>query len=657
MILTSLTALFSVVDPNRNLWFLVSLLVALNVLTSSVVSYQSYRRGLKTALYVCLGGVAFGILIGLTGASEYGLLPPSKYLIMAPFFGVTLEMISFGLGHAYESRKLHASIELERQMSTESEAQLKVNHALMLEREKSVEFNHSIISNLPVPLILIGNDLRVIRVNQCFIENFKFDHNELQNLIFGSELAPERGGKWNRKELSVFLSDIKEGRGSASTFLFQGEISGRREVYQLNAQRIISQQDNLPQILLVVEDLTEVFESNKNIKSEAALVAQASAAKTSFLANMSHEIRTPLAVIMGYAEILKKDVDSFGKNNSHISKIIKSSEHLLALVDEVLDISKIESGMVAVYPVEIDLLSELKDTFGILTERAKLKGLTLEVEFVGPLPDTVTTCPLRLRQILINVIGNAAKFTDSGGVKIRVSLPDSQKLCFEVEDTGCGLTLVQQKALFQPFVQADPSTSRRYGGSGLGLALSRQLARVMGGDIELRWSEVDKGTCFLITIDPGKISGVRHVDHAKWLSAVEPFPVSTPPVRQLPNLQLLLVEDTPELRYLLKLFLEATGAKVDVAENGEEGVKLCLAKEYDLVFMDIQMPVLDGYQAAAKLLELGYRAPIIALTAHAIKTEQEKCLASGFADYISKPVNSQDLVAMVIKHTLAVPTA
>ena len=376
-----------------------------------------------------------------------------------------------------------------------------------------------------------------------------------------------------------------------------------------------------------------------------------SASKSDFLAKMSHELRTPLTVIVGYSQLLNAEYISPTESKSYVSNIVKSSQHLLALVDEVLDLSKIEAGKIEINPVPVNFLAEFSDIITMLSDRAKSGSLALKVEFAGEIPRKITTSPLRLRQILINVIGNAAKFTDHGEVQVKVCLASDRRLTFEVTDTGCGMTELQQQRLFQPFTQADSSITRRYGGTGLGLALSRQLAQAMGGNIELAWSKINEGSCFIVEIDPGEISDLREVNHASWQSGHDYITFSDSKVPQMTKLRLLLVEDSLELRDLLKIYIEATGAQIDVAANGAEAVSLCMSHRYDAILMDIQMPILDGYQATEQLLSLGYKAPIIALTAHAMTTERDLCLARGFTDYLSKPVTPHDLFAMLGKHT------
>ncbi len=650
-IIAASSAIFSFLNPTVNLWAFAACLVFASFAISITLSYQIYRQGLTIALYFLLGSIFFGSFAAVAGAAEIGLFSTIKFFDITLFFGATLEMICMGIGRSKEDLEHDDAIALELKDTLDVQTQLKINHAKILEREKSAEFNDSIISNLPVPLLLLGQDLRVIRGNQRFHYAFPINIEEISAMLSDVDPKSIERHDWNLVEVRNFLLSVLENRNDVKTFIAIGRRKRTQLVLNISAQRIVSPNDNLPQLLLTIEDLSEVSHQNRKLSLAAEMAIQSNTEKTNFLANMSHEIRTPLAIIVGYADLLKKNSGLSPTQKSYIDSIVKSSTHLLALVNDVLDLSKFESGMLEAIRIEINLLSELQETFRLLSGRAKARGLYFNIEFEGPIPKTITTCPLRLRQIVINIVGNAIKFTETGGLYVKISYPSHGHLCIEVTDTGCGLMLLQQERLFQPFVQADRTTSRKYGGTGLGLALSRQLAKAMGGTIELCWSRINDGSSFIMTIDPEPTSNLTTIDDATWLSMNETIEKIAPQIHKWPDLRLLLVEDSPELCELIRIYLEATGAKLDVAVNGAEGVTRCLTNTYDLVLMDIQMPILDGYQATSKLIQLGYKVPIIALTGHAITNERERCLAIGFSDYLSKPITSQDLIAMILKYT------
>ena len=337
------------------------------------------------------------------------------------------------------------------------------------------------------------------------------------------------------------------------------------------------------------------------------------------------------------------------------SRIRKNVEQLTELINEILDIAKIESGKFDIESVRFPIAPELAEIAALLETRAEEKGLEFRVIFESLIPQSITTCPRRLRQILTNIGGNALKFTDHGGVTMTVSFVPateeaSAKLVFVVTDTGCGLSEEQSSRLFQPFIQADSSVTRRYGGTGLGLILARRLAEALGGDVVLTWSQVDKGSTFKVTIDTGSLEGVKMLaglnqDQLKkhketivdWFTANQ----------RLADVRVLLVEDGPDNQLLLTHFLSASGAVIEVAGDGKEGIKKANEARFDIVLMDIQMPTLDGYEATKRLRAAGFDKPIIALTAHAMQGEREKCLEVGCTDYISKPVKPNELIELV----------
>ncbi len=306
----------------------------------------------------------------------------------------------------------------------------------------------------------------------------------------------------------------------------------------------------------------------------------------------------------------------------------------------------------------------LDDVLQLMHERAEVKGLALESELVGPLPEAVLTDPTRLRQIMINLIGNAIKFTSSGKVSVRLHMHERSGqdggLSFEVRDSGIGMDEDQLRRLFRPFEQADASTSRRFGGTGLGLIISRDLARLIGGEISVT-SALGKGSCFTLTISTGSLLGVgiitepRFGVHPETTDATMPNSSSTQVLGRI-----LIAEDMPTNQVLLRRILEKAGARCEVAENGRVAVDRALAAEqsgepFDLVLMDMQMPVLDGLGATRELRERGYQRPIIALTANAMSEDRERFLAAGCVDFLSKPINRAQLLSAIRNWLVVAP--
>ena len=401
---------------------------------------------------------------------------------------------------------------------------------------------------------------------------------------------------------------------------------------------------------------------------ELALQAQAACvSKTEFLANISHEIRTPMTAILGFAETLLDTPDAdfvSADRRDAIETIRRNGEHLLELINDILDLSKIEVGKLELETAlcaPADLLAEVR---ALMWLRAEEKHLPLIIEYDGPVPEWIHTDPLRLRQILINLVGNAIKFTERGSVRIVAKLVDetaeSPRLRFDVIDTGIGIAEDHISRLFEPFTQADSSTTREFGGTGLGLTISKRLAGMLGGDIAIT-SSLGKGSTFSLTIATGSLEGTALLD-----SPVESGMLDqqiTPggndkKANEGLDCRILLAEDGLDNQRLIAMLLEKAGAQVVVVNNGQSAVDEILAAQqrecpFDVVLMDMQMPIMDGYLATRSLRERGYTGPIIALTAHAMTEDRQRCLDAGCDDYAAKPIDRAHLLAVVARHAQA----
>jgi CheY-like chemotaxis protein len=405
--------------------------------------------------------------------------------------------------------------------------------------------------------------------------------------------------------------------------------------------------DNAILFAEVQEEKRQHQEAHKKMERLAEAAESASQAKSLFLANMSHEIRTPLGAILGFTDLLNDAELTPAEREKYRSIIDRNGRQLIQLIDDILDLSKVEAGHLDIENLEMSLVTLLNDLESILKFRASEKGLTFEVIREDSAPDTVCTDPTRLRQILMNIVGNAIKFTESGGVRVLVSASgeNQRNLQFVVEDTGLGISKDNQARLFEWFTQADSSTTRKFGGTGLGLALSRRLARALGGDIRLE-SSGQTGSRFLISIINRNLPGECGITEApKKKNNYEHLK------EDLKGVRVLLVEDSADNRMLVESVLSRQGVLVTTAENGREGVDKALTGEFDLVLMDIQMPVLDGIQATAELRKAGYQKPIVALTAHAMKEEREKTLGVGCNAHLTKPLVVSKLLNVIVEFT------
>lgn len=381
----------------------------------------------------------------------------------------------------------------------------------------------------------------------------------------------------------------------------------------------------------------------------------AARAKSEFLANMSHELRTPLTAILGYADVLYEaaSAEQADRQNLETVDIIRSNgRHLQELIDDILDFSKIEANRMTLERVQVPPRKLVEDVLRLMKLRAAEKGLLLQTEFCYPLPDKIVTDALRVRQILVNLVGNAIKFTERGSIKVTLRFDESQQSqLFQVSDTGIGIRPDQLQNLFTPFSQADASMSRRFGGTGLGLSISKRLAQMLGGDITAE-SRFGTGSTFTLEISAELCPDTVMVT-AESASLVPPLGTGTAATTAIPQFtgcRMLLAEDVLANQKLIAFLLQKAGAQVSVVDNGllaVESIREAAAAgmPFDLVLMDIQMPEMDGYTATRTLRDQGYAGRIIALTAHASEEDRERCLKSGFDGFAVKPIQKEQLFA------------
>jgi PAS domain S-box-containing protein len=465
----------------------------------------------------------------------------------------------------------------------------------------------------------------------------------------------------------------------------------KREV-ELSAARI--QYEGRPATMSIARDITERKQAEEQLKKAKLAAEAASRAKSEFLAVMSHEIRTPIAAIGGYADLLLSGDFPAAERREGLETIRSNVDILSRLVDDILDLSRIEAGRLPLAPADCSPHEIVEEVRGAMRLRAGEKRLDFRVVYDGPIPRTIRTDAARLRQILLNLVGNALKFTEAGSVRVTVRCPRSEdspaRLEFEVADTGIGMTAEALGRLFQPFTQADMSNTRRFGGTGLGLSIAQRLARMLGGEIEVQ-SELGKGSTFTLTLDPGPLEGVPMVEGDSPISAdsaaeIGTVPCPLPPkgdspisadfaaeigtvpraaeigtvprpTPQRPKLagRVLLAEDSESVQRLIRRFLGQCGLEVDVAPDGRVACEKAAAsgregRPYDLILMDIRMPEMDGHEATRQLRQDGWRGAIVALTAHAMPGDREECLRAGCDDYLTKPSRLSDLIDVVQRY-------
>lgn len=399
-------------------------------------------------------------------------------------------------------------------------------------------------------------------------------------------------------------------------------------------------------VVVVATDITRHKEVQIELEKAKEAAEVANSAKSAFLANMSHEIRTPLGAVIGFSELLLSN-NLGAEEKIECVEIIKRNGLLLSnVINDILDLSKVEAGRLEIERTYVPFDEIMKEMTSVLSLDADKKGIALNVVTEGVIPHQINTDGLRLRQILINIVGNAIKFTNGGFVEVRVKMipvEDQMKLAFFVKDTGEGIEAEHIDRLFRPFHQADASITRKFGGTGLGLALSRKLANALGGDVSLVESVRGQGSTFMITIDPEISEAVYHQNST---AAPPSAPAAPALIRQpnLKNLNILVVDDSPDNQALITTILRHAGAQVVTACNGQEAVEQALSGDFAVVLMDLQMPVMDGFEATRTLRQRGYSKPIIALTAHAMKEERKRTLSNGFNDHVTKPIDQRALI-------------
>jgi len=419
--------------------------------------------------------------------------------------------------------------------------------------------------------------------------------------------------------------------------------------------------------IALIRDMTERKQAETELRRAKEAAEAASITKGEFLANMSHEIRTPMTAILGFTDNL------FDANLSDLDKldaihtIRRNGEHLLQIINNILDLSKIEAGKLEVECIRCSPVAVVAGVESLMRVQMSVRDLSFDIEYVGSVPETIHSDPTRLKQILVNLVSNAIKFTETGGVRLVSRFVDADPvnpvMQFDVIDSGIGMTAEQADHLFKPFAQADSSTTRKFGGTGLGLAISKRLANMLGGDITVE-SKPGEGSTFRLTVAVGSLEGAKMLDHPSRATILRPAaPALSEHDGGKLDCRILLAEDGPDNQRLISHVLKKMGAHVTVVENGKAACDMALAAmfrrrdgdpmcPFDIILMDMQMPVMDGYRATGLLRQKGYAGPIIALTAHAMQGDRQKCIDAGCTAYVTKPIDRKKLVETIQKHLI-----
>jgi signal transduction histidine kinase/CheY-like chemotaxis protein/HPt (histidine-containing phosphotransfer) domain-containing protein len=437
-----------------------------------------------------------------------------------------------------------------------------------------------------------------------------------------------------------------------------------------------------PQAIITVgKDISARKQIEHELLDAKTAAESANRAKSAFVANMSHEIRTPMTAILGYADLLNRPDLPAAERDRCLQTICRNGHHLLSIINDILDISKIEAGKMTVERINCMPAQIVAEVAALMSVRAAERKLSFSVHYTNAIPSIIQSDPTRLRQVIMNLLGNAVKFTEKGGIRLIVTFVEPEPgrasswtqpvLRFDVIDTGVGMTEQQMSGLFRPFVQADSSTTRKFGGTGLGLTISKRLATMMGGDLQVQ-SLPGEGSTFSLIIATGNVAGAEMAKYPSFTGApasmnggnatIDPAHGGHAAAQVRLAGRVLLAEDGEDNRALACYHLREVGLDVTVAETGAAARDMALAAQrdgqpFDLILMDMQMPELDGYEATHQLRDMRYRLPIVALTAHAMGGDRERCLAAGCNDFAIKPFEWDALLEVLKKYTRpGVPT-
>jgi PAS domain S-box-containing protein len=498
------------------------------------------------------------------------------------------------------------------------------------------------LDTLAEGLLVIDKKQTVVLANQAFASLIGAPPESLLGRQAGDFgwLAPD--GSALSKEAAPWTTALRKGELQRDCMLHLPDSASKLHTFKVNCSPISGGDGKPGGVLISFDDVTQLEENKVELRKAKEEAEAANRAKSDFLANMSHEIRTPMNAILGFTEVLKR---GWGKSErearKHLDTIHSSGKHLIELINDILDLSKVEAGRMEVERIDCEPHKVIREVVKVLQARAREKGVTLAFEAATPLPAKIQSDPGRLRQIVTNLTGNALKFTDRGGVRVVARVTGTRtapQLAIDVSDTGVGIPEDKVGKLFQAFVQADSSVTRKFGGTGLGLVLSRNFARALGGDITVA-STLGQGSTFTATIDTGPLAGVRMLDPAEAAHIEEELAADSHARWEFPARKILVVDDGPENRELVSLVLAEAGLAVEEAENGQVAVDMAARTAYDAILMDMSMPVMDGFTATKLLRGRGSKVPIIALTAHAMKGFEQEILAAGCTGYVTKPID------------------
>ncbi|MFS4581454.1 ATP-binding protein [Phaeobacter sp. C3_T13_0] len=595
----------------------------------------------------------YNVSAGLVRLAVYALTP--LVIIVAGTFlevdGRMDDLLVFqvaGLGVFYLSMfffvsfivsRYHRSRENRLAMALQHKQLAQINAKLLAQKLHSQRLA-LIAENANDSVFLMDADGLITWVNDAFtrITGYQFDEAIGQN----------PGTLLNADDTDMaVVHALKQGRDSGKPSRMEicnRRKDGQRLWLETNQVPMLGEDGTVEAVIAVERDVTASKQYEQQLKDARIAAEEGARVKSEFLATMSHEIRTPMNGLIGMAQMLERtDLDE--DQSLYAETILGSARTLLSLINDVLDLSKMDAGEVILSEVDFDLHACFRQTMQLFEPQAQEKGISLDLDVEPNVPQMINGDDQRLRQVLLNLVGNAVKFTETGGVRVAVSttrVGDRLRLRFAVSDTGIGIAKDKQEQIFERFSQADAEITRRFGGTGLGLAISRLLCEAMGGEIGVT-SELGKGACFAAHLRMQPATGVSLVEAAANGHYAD---------RSLKGLRILVAEDNNINRLLIEKYLQDEPIELEFAVDGAEAMEKTLDFDPDIILMDMSMPVMDGPTATRNIRDMDIRQPVIAaLTANAFDSDREACLAAGMDDFLSKPINREDLLVVLRKHS------
>jgi PAS domain S-box-containing protein len=500
----------------------------------------------------------------------------------------------------------------------------------------------SALDSLTEGLLVVDQKRNIVLANEAFVKLVGQSNEQLMGKSTASIAWLDATGASLTVSQQPWETALETGQVQQGSVLSLVGQDGGNRTFVVNCSPVLGSAGRPGGVLISLEDITLLEESKIQLQGARDEAEAANRAKSEFLANMSHEIRTPMNALLGFTELLKRGYSKSERESTrYLNTIHSSGKHLLELINDILDLSKVESGHLEIEKLACAPHAVVAQAVAELAVKAAEKGITITVEGRGLLPSSAESDPARMRQIVLNLLSNAVKFTDKGGVKVLLACLETQGEAIytvEVHDSGIGMRADQLESMFEPFRQADASINRKYGGTGLGLTISRRFARAMGGDIHAA-SQPGQGSVMTLTFNVGRLVGVDWRQFEDLMMAVDSDKKGVDVRWNIPSSKILVVDDGVENRELITLVLAEQGLWVEEAENGQQALDKIEQSAFDLVLMDMQMPVLDGFTATRMLRQRGVSIPIVALTANAMVGFEQQILEIGCTAYLTKPLD------------------